>query len=323
MRKAIRVTLGFLIAALTACTSIVSAQDYPNRPIRLIIGSGPGSTTDLVARLLADSMSQQFGHPVVVEGKPGAGGLVAADYVTRSVAPDGYTLLLSPNDIASYGTFMKGLEFDPLRDIPPISVVAEGSQLVTTNSMVPFTTFKEMVAYAKANPGKLNYASSSAQSLATIVFEDIRQKEGIDIVMIPYKGASAQWRPALLVNEVQLTVNGERSALGDGDKVRVLAATGDTRLAAFPNAPTFTELGYPELVGYSFALHAPARTPKPVVDKLYAAVQIALKQPQMREKLTQFGLQILGLSPEESARKLAAESETVAAIAQKAGIRAQ
>lgn len=317
------VGLAALATVLALFPLAARAQDYPNKPVRIVVGSGPGSTTDLLSRLVAAGMSKTLGQAIVVETKPGAGGQVAAEHVAKYVPPDGYTLLVVPNDIATYAAFMKSLTFDPLKDVPPITVMAEGSQLITTNSFVPFKTFNEMVAHARANPGKLNYAASSPRSLAAIVFESIKQKHNLNIVMIPYKNASAGWRPALLVNEVQLTVAGERTAIQDGDKVRVLGATGNRRLPAFPGVPTFIELGHPEIVGYSFGLHAPARVPKPIIDKLYTSVASTLNQPEVKESLVKFGLTIVATTPEESAKRLAEESRVVAEIVKKASIEAE
>ena len=303
----------------------VSAQTFPTKPIRIIVGNPPGGVNDILGRVLSAGMSKALGQNVLVENKPGAGGMIATEYVAKQVAADGYTLLLTSPGVALFQIFEKDLRFDPIKDLNHISALVEGQLVMWTNLQTPFATFNDMVAYARANPNKLNFTAPGLQSHPAIIFEGLRQKLGITFVTIPTKGTSES-RVLVGTNEAQIGFNdiGTATQESQAGRGRPLAVTGPRRLPAFPNTPTFDELGHGELfIPFRLGIAAPAATPAPVIARISTAVTSAMQTAEARETFSKAGLDVLALGPQESAKKMATEAAFFMSIARKAGMVSQ
>lgn len=289
-------------AALTIAAGSASAQaDFPNRPITLIVSAAPGGTTDIAARLIAQPLGTALGQSVVVENKPGASGGIAAQAVARA-KPDGYTLLLQYSGfqvITPHVTPAAG--WDPIKDFSPVANVLSAPQVVVVRPDLPIKSLKELVAYAKANPGKLNYASSGNGSLQQVATELLNQMAGTQITHIPYKGTGPALND-LLGGAVDMTITTPPPLLGQiaAGKLRALAVTGNTRLPSLPDVPTAAEAGYPDLIVSSwFAMYAPKDTPAPVVDKIAGEIQKIMKSDAFRQKAAEQGAEAIFMGPKE------------------------
>jgi tripartite-type tricarboxylate transporter receptor subunit TctC len=318
-------SIGFIVllsAALFGAPAL--AQDFPTRPVRLVVANGAGSITDIAARLIGPGMSRALGQPVVIEPMPGASGLIASEYVARQPG-DGYTLLYGSNNLVLLPVFVKDLKLDPVRDLPPVSIVTELISLVSSSAQAPWTSFNDMIAYIKANPGKVNYASTGLNGATTMNLEVLKSKAGLVVTNIPYKNGSPDVLRVLSTNEAQFSTGLVESfgvaEKGNTNRFRVLAAVSGKRLPSLPDVPSTAELGYPELIVNYFSIHSPAAVPKPAVDKLYAALSSALQQPEVREGHAKAYLHLVGSTPEASAKRIADEIAYYAAVAKKAGIK--
>ncbi len=288
--------------ALTLAAGAASAQaDFPNRPVTLIVSAAPGGTTDIAARLIAQPLGAALGQSVVVENKPGASGGIAAQAVARA-KPDGYTLLLQYSGfqvITPHVTPATG--WDPIKDFSPVANVLSAPQVVVVRPDLPIKSLKELVAYAKANPGKLNYASSGNGSLQQVATELLNQMAGTQITHIPYKGTGPALND-LLGGAVDMTITTPPPLLGQiaAGKLRALAVTGNTRLPSLPDVPTAAEAGYPDLIVSSwFAMYAPRDTPAPVVDKIAGEIQKIMKTDEFRKKAAEQGAEAIFMGPKE------------------------
>ena len=318
-----RLILRTMLAGLSAAAigAAALAQDYPAKPIRLIVGFGAGGGNDIFARLIAPKLSERLGQPVLVENKPGAGGTIAADLVAKS-APDGYTLYVGATGAMtiSPAVFTK-LPYDTLRDFAPISMIADFPLLLTVNADAPVRTVEELVAYAKANPAKANYASSSpAFQLPT---EQFKQKTGAPMERINYK-SSGEMLTAVVSGEVLMAIADVPPIMGHlkAGRVRALAVTGAKRLADLPEVPTMAEAGVPDLeVRLWSGLFAPAATPAGIVKKLEAAMMEAIKSPEVNKRLKELQVDPSGNTSEEFRRLVAAELTRWAAVAKAADIK--
>ena len=320
------IALGVVVAGFSvACAFVTSAvaQEYPSKPIRIIVPIAPGAVPDLVARIVAASMAKTLGQSVIAENRPGAGGLLAFEYVAKQAAPDGYTIGLANQPLATAHVFVKDLKCDPLKDLRPITKLMDGVLMIGTRADAPWKNFQEMIAYAKANPGKLNYGSAGVQTSGALYMEAVKQKNGVDIVNIPYQGGTAQTRPALLEGSIQFSIYTEGMAASDGNRVRMLMTTGDRRVPNFPDVPTLKELGQAEIPNTWFALVAPAATPGPVIDKLHGAAKTALQSTDIVGWMDKNRLYPVGSTPDETHKSIAREMAIFSEIAQKAGVKPQ
>ena len=320
-----RCLAALLFAVLAVVARSAEAQQFPTKPIRIIVGNPPGGVNDILGRILSSGMGKALGQSIVVENKPGAGGMIASEFVAKQAAADGYTLLVTSPGIALFQIFEKELRFDPIKDLNHISALVEGQLVMWTNMQTPFASFTELVAYARANPGKLNFTAPGLQSHPAIIFEGMRQKLGISFVTIPTKGTSES-RVLVTTNESQIGLNdiGTATQEAQAGRGRALAVTGPRRLPAFPNVPTFDELGHGELfIPFRLGIAAPAATPAPVVARISAAVTSAMQTQEARDTFAKAGLDVLALGPQETARRVAAEAAFFMSIARKAGIVAQ
>ena len=317
-----------LIAAglLWACVTAAQAQTYPSRPIRIVVPYPAGGGIDLIARAIGSQLTQRWGQPVVVENKPGAGTVVAAEQVAKS-APDGHTILLTTDATMTINPHLYAkLPYDPVKDFAPVTQLVFLNQLLLANPSVPANNVRELIAHAKANPGKLNYASYGSGSQPHLAMEMLKSQAGIDIVHVPYKGIP-QAVPAAIAGEVQLTFSGAASSQAHlkGGRLKALAIGGRSRLALLPEVPTFAEQGFPEIPSNAwFGLFLPAATPRDIVMKLHGEVTKMLKEPEFnRREVLAKGYELIAGSPEEFAAFLQADSARNARAVKISGAKAE
>ena len=300
------VVLAFASALLAAPAS---AEEWaPSRSVRIIVPI-VGGTNDIVARLVAPELQKVFGQAVVVENKGGAGGNIGADLVAKS-PPDGYTLLVGYNGpIAINTTLFANLPYDPLKDLTPITLAVTAPQFLALHPSVPVKSFAEFVAYAKANPGRLSYASVSIGSASHLTMEMLKLAEHIDIVHIPYKGSS----PAVVdliggqVNAAFLVPGNILEFVKDG-RARAIASTGQRRFDATPDVPTMIELGYPDFVALTWiGFLAPGATPRPIIDRYNKEIVRILHMPEVRAKLDQMQMDLVAGTPEQFSQFIRSE----------------
>jgi tripartite-type tricarboxylate transporter receptor subunit TctC len=305
--KVIKPLLSLAVTALTLPLGATAAQaqipsavaNYPERPIKLVVGYEAGGGNDIAARMIAKEMAQILHQPVVVENRPGAGTNIGASYVARS-APDGYTLSLSSAALAINVSLYPKLDYDAVKDFAPIAVFAEAPNLLIINPKLPINSVADLVAYAKKNPDKSNFSSSGIGSSQHLAGELLKDKAGINITHIPYKG-SAPSLAAVVSGEADFTfVNIPSSRqLIDSGKVKALAITSDKRFPSVPNIPTMAEAGVPGVVASTwYSILAPAGTPKPIIDKLNRVVNQAVAKPAFRKTLEDMGTAPMSGSPE-------------------------
>lgn len=293
------VTVALLMASPAASIGAAESPDrYPSKTIRLLVGYTPGGGVDITARHIATNLSEQFKQAVIVDNRPGAQSDIAAE-LTAKATPDGYTLTMMTSSFAINAATVKGQKFDAIKDFQPISLIAENPNLVLINPSVPAKTLKELIAYAKANPGKLNVGYTG--STQELFGKEFAKHAGIKVLHVPYKGAS-NMATALLSNEVQLCFFSTTSSghfVREG-RMRALALASSRRSDALPDVPTTAEAGLPKFKASTwYGMLAPAGTPKPIVDKLNAAVKIALSSPQFKEAMSKNGQLPIPGTPEE------------------------
>jgi tripartite-type tricarboxylate transporter receptor subunit TctC len=290
-----------LALSLAAC-GYAGAQPYPNHPIKMIVPFAPGGA-DVIARLVGDQITAALGQPVVHENRPGAGGVTGTKSIVTA-APDGYTITLaSPGPITVAPAVNKNADYNPIRELAPVALIATSPIVLVVNPNVPVKTVKELVAYANANPGKANYASVGFGTSPHLLGELLKQKTGAKIVHVPYRGSS----PALvdlLSNQVQFLFDNLRNVhtfISSG-KLRALAVTSETRSPALPDVPTMKEAGVDGFVDvYWNGVLAPGGTPSDIVGKLNAVINAGLNTPVMKENLTKLDMQPKPATPAEFA----------------------
>ena len=296
------------LAACTLAAAPAALAAYPDKPIRIIVPYPAGSNTDNLARILAQGLTERTGQPVIVDSRGGAGGTIGVQAVVQAPA-DGYTLLLHTNAIATEPVVKKNLPYDARRELTPISMVLSSPNVVIVHPSMPVRTVAELIAYAKANPGKVNFGSSGSGTLVHLAAELFKAMAGIDIVHVPYRGG-AQSQPALWANEVQMLIDPLPSSKGmaASGRVRALAVTSSERSEMWPELPTVAESGLP---GFSatvwFGLFAPRATPPDVVAKISSEVRAVLASRQTREAFLKINATPVGDTPEEFRRKVEAE----------------
>ena len=291
----LRSVMALLLALAGACSAW--AQSYPARSVKIVVPFGTGGPADIYGRFLAAKLTDSLGQPFVVEDRPGAGSIVGSDAVAKS-APDGYTLLVMSNTHTVNETLVPKKPFDLMRDFAPVTGINYSDLMMVIHPSVPAQNLKEFIAYAKANPGKLNYASSGTGTPYHMAGELFKSMAGVDIVHVPHKG-SDQARTAILGGQVQMMIDAitTMNANAKAGKVRALGTTGAKRSPVSPDVPTVAEAGVP---GYEttiwLGLMAPAGTPRPVLEKLNAAVNKILASAEVRETWGKQGAQPMGMS---------------------------
>ncbi len=292
--------IALVLAAALLGPTPCPAQDYPTRPIRIIVPFGPGGPADVAARLIGNVLQESFGQPFVVENRTGAGGVIGTQEAAKS-APDGYTLLMMSNTQTANESLVPQRKYELMRDLLPIAPINSSDLVIVLNPAVSARTLQEFIALAKAQPGQLNYASSGQGTPYHMAGELFKTMAGIDLVHVPYRN-SGEARSGVIGGQVQMMIDAVTAmAPNIGEKqVRALATTGKARSGVLPDVPTATEAGVP---GYEatiwLGLMAPVGTPKPVIDKLNAAVTAAVKRADIVKLWTDQGAVPMAMSPDQ------------------------
>jgi tripartite-type tricarboxylate transporter receptor subunit TctC len=315
-------TIAVALALSLACAiGSASAQNFPTKPVRFVVPFAPGGSTDTLARTIGQKLSDYLGEQVVVDNRPGANGDIGMLLVARA-APDGYTVVLGY--IANLGigpSLYAKMPYDPVKDFAPITQVAGASNILVVHPSVPAKNFKEFIAYTKANPGKVNFASAGVASVGHLTGELLNNLARIDMVHVPYKG-SGQAITDLVGGHVKVMISGMASTLPHvkTGKLRGLATTGAMRTPATPDLPTIAESGFPGFEASSwFGVLAPARTPRPVIARLHADIVKSLQQPEVRQRLENVGFEIVGGTPDEFAGYIQSEIRKWAKVVKASG----
>ena len=314
-----------VIMALVATSAVfVQAQPYPAKPIRFVVPYPTGGPLDTVARLLGQKVAQSTKQPVIVDNKPGAGGNIGADAVAKAL-PDGYTILMGA--VATHAinpTLYPSIPYDPIRDFAPETQVASTPNVLVVHPSIPASSVKEFIAYAKANPGKLNFGSGSTGSAGHLAGELFKTMAGIDMTHVPYKGAAPAMQD-LIGGQIQLMFDNLASSLAQvrAGKVKALAATTSKRSALAPELPTIAESGLPGFdINTWFGIFVPAATPREIVERLHAEFTRALAAPDVRERMLNLGAEPVGSTPEEFAAYIRSEAAKYARVIKASGARA-
>lgn len=299
MKKIQQLYIAILVLSVTMTVDLAGAQSFPDHAINLVVPNPPGGLVDTSARLLSEPLSRVIGQPVVVDNKPGASGNIAYQYVANA-KPDGYTLLVSYSGYhVGNPALMDKLAWDPIKDFSPVALLTVSTNVIAVHPSVPVNNLKELIAYAKANPGKLNYASQGNGSVSHIGTEIFKQTTGIDMVHVPYKGSGAAIQD-VLAGQVQVFISTPPSLMQhvQSGKLKGLAVTGKNRHPGMPNVPTTAEAGLSSFQLESWvALYAPKNTPAPIIAKLTDAVQKSLTLPEVKERADVAGVELRYLNP--------------------------
>lgn len=310
-RTSLKGILGVTAVAMAASMALpaMAQQAWPSKAVRIIVPFAPGGSTDLVARMVGQKLSTIWGQPVVIENRAGAGGNVGADLVAKSAA-DGYTLLMASGSITINPHIYKNMPFDTAKDLTPITNVASGPMLVVVQDASPYKNLKELIDFAKANPGKVNFGSAGVGSQVHLAAENFADAAGIDIAHVPYRGEAPAYAD-LVGKQIQMMVGNFAAAsalLGNG-RLRALAVTGKERSPQLPDIPTVSEAGLPgfENTGW-FGLLAPAGTPASVISTVQADTAKVLAETDTKARLFVQGMAPVGNSSADFAKAMAAES---------------
>jgi len=309
-----------LLAALAS--SGTAAQQYPVKPVRIVVGFTPGGGNDVISRLVANNLTTAFGRQFVVENRPGAGGMIAAELVAKS-PPDGYTLFLA--GVATHGinpNLQKNIPYDPVRDFDPVCLMASAPALLAVHPSLPSRTVRQFIAFAKARPGQLNYASSGHGSSSQLAAELFNSMAGTKIQHVPYKGIGAA-STDLLSGQVQVMFNAAAALLVHtrSGRMRALGIGSLQRIPAIPDIPTLSESGVPGYQSGSwYGFVAPAGTPRAIIDRLSRETAAAVKSPDISSKLSAEANLVIGSSPEEFSAHIKGELARIGKVIRDAGI---
>jgi tripartite-type tricarboxylate transporter receptor subunit TctC len=313
-----------LASALAVATLVgtAQAQDYPDRPVKIIVPTPPGGPVDVIARLTANSLQNSLGKGFVVENRAGAGNTIGSKDAAEA-APDGYTLLYSSaSGLVIAPLLHPDAGYDPLKSYDPVALVGESSNILVVNPSVPANTVQELVAYARANPGKVNFSSGGIGVLPHLIGEMFKARAGIDIVHVPYKGGGPSINDVVAGN-VQMTFEGTSVLLPliQAGRLRALAVTTPKRIPQLPDVPTMVESGFPNFVSTSWTgLLAPAHTPQPVIAKLNAAINAGLKTPEFKTALERLSNEPIGGSPADLTAVIKADLDKWSPIVSSLGL---
>ncbi len=317
---------GFRAAALLvilACGGAL-AQDYPQRPVRMVVGLPAGGSTDVMARIVSAKLSDRLGRQVVVDNRPGANGTIAIQLVVSS-QPDGYTLIMAAGSWGTLSSLYPNLPFDLRRDLAPIAFIGTSPYLLVIQPTLPVKTVADLIAYGKANPGKLTFAGSTPSSLQRLAGELLKRTGGFDMLYVPYKGTGAVM-PDLLGGRLDVAFDNVLilTPYVKKGQLRALGVTSSKRSVIFPELPTLAETGVPgfHAVGW-FGVFAAARTPAAIVKRLNAEILSSMKEPETRERLLAQGAEPLPGTPDDLRTYLAGEIEKWGKVIREAGIKAE
>ncbi len=307
-----------IAAAALLNPTVAWGQTFPNKPFRFIVPYSAGAAPDTLTRAFSQELTKATGQSVIIENKVGADGVIAFDFVANQMPADGYTLLLAAGaGLATLPLTAKNLRFDPLKDLPPVVGLVEGKYIFSIPALLPYKSFNELIAYVRANPGKTNYGSSN--STIRLQSEALFRGLGLSVVHVPYR-ASSNYLIGIANNEVQMGFTSEGSILGIGARARILGVTGETRSTHFPDAPTFAELGLPEIRGLTYWANVRAGTPKPIFDRLETLITQAMRTPEMRAVSQKLGLDPVALPSAVAAKRLLDEARVFANVAKQIGL---
>ena len=308
------------VFAAVVSTGVLAQEPYPSKPIRIVVGYSAGGGNDIIVRVMQPEMQKGLGQPVIVDNKPGAQSIIAADLVAKS-APDGYTILMGPSGPMTINpaTYSK-LPYDAQRDFSPISMICSFPLIFAVDPKLGVKSVKELIAYAKANPGKANYASSAG--IFQVATEMFKQRTGLKIEMIPYKG-SGESVQAVASGQVMMTIVDPAPVTGPlkSGTVRGLAVTSAKRHPSWPDLPTMMEAGVDMEVPVWTAFFAPAKTPPAVIARLQKEIARVVHTPEVKERFATMGLDPVGGTPEDLGRQVARDIEKWSAVAKAANIR--
>jgi tripartite-type tricarboxylate transporter receptor subunit TctC len=313
--------LGLIV--LCAAPLPATAQDYPSKPIRLVVPFPPGGPNDIIGRVVGQKMQELLGQLIIIENRPGAAGALGTDNVAKS-EPDGYSIAIASAGALAIGvSLQEKLLYDPLKDLAAITLVARVPDLLVASTTLPVASVRELVALAKAKPGRINYGSTGPGSMPHLAGELFRTSAQIDIVHVPYRGAAPAIND-LIGHQVDIIFLDLPVLLPQiqAGAVKPLAVGSRLRVKSLPDLPTMSEMGYPQIEADNwYGMVAPARTPRAVVMKLNAAAVAAMKAPEVQEKLASQGAILVGNTPEEFAAYMASEIQKWAKVVQAAGIK--
>ena len=311
--------------AVLAWTAGAPAQTYPSKPIRWIVPYTPGGITDNVTRVVTQRVQEQTGWNIVVENKPGANSILGADLAAKS-APDGYTFLTVIAAHAANATLYAGkLPYDPVKSFAPVSLAAIAPLIMTANNNFPVRDVKELIAYAKANPGKISFGSSGIGAAAHLTTELFKQTAGIDMVHIPYKGTAPALQD-LMGGNIQILVDVPSTLMPQvrGGKIKALAMFSNKRITSAPEVPTMAEAGGPALESSTWVLFlAPAGTPRDIVNRMFAEVAKAISASDIKSRFDSLGIEPVGNTPGQAGKFLADEIAKWAKVITTAGVKAE
>ena len=309
-----------VFALLATLGAAGSAQTYPQKPVRLVVPFSPGAGTDTLSRILAHKMGEGLGQPIVVDNRPGAGGTIGTEIVAKA-APDGYTMLFAPAAHAINPSIYRKLGYDTERDLTPVSVCASLPVVLAVEASVPASTVKELVALAKASPGKLTMASAGNGTVFHLTGELFKGAAGADIVHVPFKGG-APAIAAVVGAQVNMTFETSLTVAPHvkSGKLRALAVASENRIAVLPEVPTLAEAGYPGILSENwYGMYVPAGTSREIVARLYGELTKALADPDTRQKLAAQGAEVRHNTPEQSAAFVRTEMAKWAKVVERSG----
>jgi tripartite-type tricarboxylate transporter receptor subunit TctC len=313
------------LISLLAVASVVEAQSYPNKPIRWVVPYTGGGLTDNVTRIVTQKMAASLGQPIVVDNRPGANSILGTDLVAKA-APDGYTIVTVIAGHAANATLYQGkLSYDPVKSFAPISLAGIAPLILTVNNNFPAKDVKELIAYAKTNPGKMNFGSSGIGAAAHLTTELLKQTAGIEMVHVPFKG-TAPALTALMAGDIQLLVDVPSSLMphARGGKIKALAMFSAKRIQGAPEVPTMAEAGGPPLESSTWVMFmAPGGTPRDLVNRLSAETAKAIHESDIRERFNQIGIEPVGNTPEQARTFLVEEIAKWAKVITTAGVKAE
>ena len=316
-------SMRILLAVLLLSAGSASAQ-YPNRPLKMIVPFPPAGATDIVGRIVAAKLQERLGQPVVVENRPGAGGSLGSDVAAKS-APDGYTILMATSSTHSIGPVLQKLPYDPIKDFAPITHVANVPNVLVVSPKLPVRNLSDLVALAKSQPGKLNYASAGTGSITQLNIEKLKLIAKLDIVHVPYKGTQLSL-PDLANGNVAMLFDSLASALPNirSGNVRPIVLNAPKRSSLLPEVPTLAEAGMPEFDLYTwFGMFAPAGTPAEAVARIQREVVAGLKSPDVLERFAAVGAEPVGSTPAEFVERIRSDAASWAEVIRTANIKAQ
>jgi tripartite-type tricarboxylate transporter receptor subunit TctC len=314
--------IAWIVAVAFMAAPQAMAQTWPSQPIKIIVGFGPGSTPDLMGRVIAEQLQAALGQPVVVENKPGAGGNIAAGDVAKAAA-DGYTLGVTIPGPLIVNPMIGDVSYDPKKDLKPITILGTQPSVLVVPAGLGVNNIAELVALLKKNPGKYNYASIGIGSISHLSMELLAQQSGTEMVHVPYK-SSPEALTAVATGDAQMAALAPAAVLGmaQAGKVKMLAVTTPKRWPAIPDVPTFAESGLPEVQAEAWmALIAPANVPAPVIDRIYGEVKTALGKPDALEKMKKLNFEPVGITPAQFAARINEEEKRWGTVVEKLGMK--